>query len=97
VDRTELIAKARALDPNIGSESALVDVLDTFAWHGVADEASGNVEAPCGHFFRVDRWLVLTDERGFETVDEYPTVDEAVRSYEELEDRYVEWQGESNG
>lgn len=63
--------------------------------HGMADEVSGDVEAPTGHFYRVDRWIVTTDSRGFREIDAFPTEGYAHNVFESLDAEYAEWEDES--
>lgn len=58
---------------------------------GYVDEQSGNVDAPGGHFARIDRWLVVTDHVGFIHVTEFLDPAGAVLRYSERETEYAEW------
>lgn len=71
----------------------LLEALEAFYMSGSADEVSGNVEAPTGHFYRVDRWIVTTDSQGFKSVTEHDTEITATYGFDVLESAYAEWDG----
>lgn len=72
----------------------LLDALEAFAGNGSADEVSGNVESPTGHFFRVDRWIVVTDSQGFRDVQTYDTESEAEVAFRSMDEEYIQWAGD---
>jgi hypothetical protein len=86
----ELIEQARA---NLGMPEidSVEDAVIAFHGHGVADEQSGQVEAPYGHVIRVDRWIVRTDERGFNVLEVHSTEDLARVAFAEYDAEYVRW------
>lgn len=60
---------------------------------GCTDEASGDVECPdTGHFYRVERWVVMTDNQGFHYLQEHMSEAEAKFHFEELDQLYSEWE-----
>lgn len=87
----ELITTVRR---NLGEpEIATVkDAILALHGHGVADDTTGNVEAPCGHVIRVDRWIVRTDSQGFTDLEEYGNVETARKWFAEYEDDYADWE-----
>lgn len=58
---------------------------------GFADELSGDVEAPTGHFYRVGRHIVVTDSQGFKYLSDHGSVGKAQSFFSELEDQYDAW------
>jgi hypothetical protein len=79
----ELIAEAH--------ESSLLAALESFYMDGVADDVDGDVESPLGHFYRVDRWIVVTDSQGFHDVRTYANVDEAKSEFAKLQQEFDRW------
>lgn len=68
-----------------------LEQLESFYMDGVADEVSGDVDSPTGHFYRVDRWIVRTDDRGFHDVTEYETIEDAKNDFASMDDQYSNW------
>lgn len=60
--------------------------------HGMADEVSGNVEAPMGHFYRVERWIVMTDSQGNNDISEYDDEKRAMAEFQSRDDEYSDWE-----
>ena len=60
---------------------------------GMADSVSGDVEAPTGHFYRVNAGIVITDSRGFHYGYLYANEADAMRVFDILEAEYVDWCG----
>lgn len=87
--RNEIISQARSIDSTV---AALLDACEAFYGHGVTDEVSGDVEAPTGHFYRVDRWIVTTDSQGFRELDEYETAELAAAVFAERDSTYRAWE-----
>lgn len=69
----------------------LLNALEAFYMEGADDENAGNVESPTGHFYRVDRWIVVTDSQGFKDIHTYDSVSEAENEFAQLVDDYAEW------
>lgn len=87
----ELIELART---NLGDDSIdnVKDAITSLWGSGTCDAGSGDMQAPTGHFIRQDRWLVITNEQGSETLEEYDTVEQALAAYDELESAYADWE-----
>lgn len=90
----EIIAQANEM---IGAEntdhhvSTILDACETIYGHGFADDTSGDVEAPSGHFYRVSRWIVRTDTQGFKTLESF-TIESAARdAFAVLEREFAKW------
>lgn len=58
---------------------------------GFADEVSGDVESPIGHFYRVHNCIVVTDSQGFSDLTEYRNESEAIGAFRELDESYSAW------
>src|SRR4029077_2186483 len=87
--KAQIVAEAQKLDPAV---KTIMDALEAFYGHGMTDEMSGNVECPStGHFYRVDRWIVTTDDRGFRADWIYGTIAEAQSEFQKLEDEFSKW------
>ena len=94
--REQLIAQARELrhdfDADLAGEAVVVKAaLNEIQLHGFADEASGDVEASCGFFFRVDRWVVVVDGDARATVDEHANPTYAREHFNALDHAYADW------
>jgi hypothetical protein len=90
MSQTDIIEQARA-DLGEPTISNLVEALEAFYGHGFADQRSGDVESPTGHFYRVHRWVVTTDSQGFNEVAEFDSEAEARERFSTLDDEYSEW------
>lgn len=86
-----LLARKNLGEPDIAT---VKDAVLAFHGHGVADDVTGDVEAPCGHVIRVDRFIVTTDERGFTDLIEYADAGLAVQAFAEYEDEYADYDNE---
>lgn len=87
----QLVAQAiEAFGEWIGIHSAL-DACETYWGNGASDEHDGDVEAPCGHFYRVDRWIVTTDTQGLKSIEEYANCMDAHDAFDALQHDYSEW------
>lgn len=64
--------------------------------HGFADEQSGDMEAPTGHFYRVARWVVETDSAGFDFLTEFDTEIKAQDFFHALDLEFSAWDSEEN-
>lgn len=84
----QIIAEARQID---GAVSTVLEACEAFYMGGCPDDVSGDVEAPCGHFYRVARWIVTTDSQGFTGLDAYQDEHEALEAFERLSEDYQEW------
>ena len=63
---------------------------------GTADEVSGDVEAPTGHFYRVENFMVLTDSQGFKYLGIHSTVALAEQHFQSLNTEYGDWLGDTD-
>jgi hypothetical protein len=88
--KQEMVARGRELDPDV---KTILDALEAVYGNGFADAVSGNVDAPTGHFYRIDRWIVITDERGFHEVWNFGSIHEAMQDYVKLDEEFAEWDG----
>lgn len=80
----ELIANARKLDPEANVKTVL-DACEAYWGHGLADDACGEVEFR-GHAYRVDRWIVETNDQGFHRTRTYPNEQRAHAAFERIRD-----------
>lgn len=78
----------------IGNPGVLMSALHAFYMNGSADDQSGDVEAPTGHFYRVHRWIVTTDSQGFEHIEALDTEAEAIEAFTLLDNEYSQWAGD---
>ena len=84
----QIVAEAQKLDP---TAKTILEALETFYGHGTADEVSGDVDSNVGHFYRVDRWIVVTNDRGSRDVWNYGSIAEAQKEFQLLEDEFSKW------
>jgi hypothetical protein len=88
----QVIAEAQEnfgeLEEGIANPGLLLAALETFYMNGTPDEQGGDVESPTGHYYLVDRWIVITDSQGFKSVETYATIKEATDA---LDKEYSEW------
>ena len=63
---------------------------------GSADEVSGNVDAPTGHFYRVGRQIVRTDSQGFSDAEDFTTVEEAMDDFNRRGIEYASWDSDDD-
>jgi hypothetical protein len=90
----DIIAEAQEIGPfeeKIGQPGTLLAALEHFYGNDSTDEQSGDVEAPTGHFYRVDRWIVQTDSAGFNSIYTYDTEDEAKLEFVKMENDFDVW------
>jgi hypothetical protein len=80
---------------NLGRPATMVDCLDEYYLNGTYDDVSGDVESPTGHFFRIERWIVVTDSQGFRHLEPYPNEEQAKKAFEKLDNEYAEWSDEN--
>ena len=79
---------------SVGHSDALIQACESFYMNGCADAVDGDVESPTGHFYRVHRWIVTTDNYGFKEIETYDTETEAIVAFEQRADEYTQWAGE---
>ncbi len=83
---SELIASARE---NSDHEiNTVLEACEEFYMSGCTDEMSGDVET-FGHFYRVDRWMVYTDNQGFHDLETFNTEEDAITHFEKLDRDYA--------
>lgn len=76
------------------AKPTLVEACEAFYMNGCADAVGGNVDSPQGHFYRVHRWIVITDEQGFKDIETWDNETEAIVAFEHRADEYTQWAGE---
>lgn len=76
--------------------SSLLETLEEIYLNGFADDVTGDVEAPCGHAYRVARSVVVTDSQGFKEDYHFPTVADAQDFFHGIEHEYGTWLGEED-
>ena len=76
---------------NYRSAESTLAVLEEIYMNGCADEVSGDVDAPSGHFYRVGRYIVFTDSQGFRNLFSYATTDLAKQDFEYYDREYARW------
>lgn len=82
----------REVNKNLGGEyDTLLDALEAVYMDGFADETTGDVDW-IGHFYRVERWVVVTDNYGFNSVRTFDSVKDAQSYMEEMGSEYGEWE-----
>lgn len=104
---TELVSQARELDTDTygacafpyddpvsedDRTAATLAACEAFHGHGFSDDELGDVDG-FGHHYRVNRWTVETDSRGFSELTEHGSEAEAVQWWSTLEDEYREYCG----
>lgn len=82
-----LISGAREI---LGEDPVTVlDACEAFYMNGLADDVCGDVDLD-GHYYRVERWIVRTDDLGFHHLDSYPSVETAKRVFGIIERQFEE-------
>ena len=90
MSEAELIGQAK-LDWDEEVIETLKDALEVMYTNGSFDEVGGDVEAPTGHYYQIDRWIVVTDIRGNHTIHTHESIEEAEAAFDELEAEYEAW------
>jgi hypothetical protein len=85
----EIVAEAQGLSDE--PVTTVLQACEAYYMSGTPDDQSGDVEAPTGHFYRVDRWIVTTDSRGFRDLQAFPSELEAIDVFTALDDEYAAW------
>lgn len=83
----ELIRQARVDWPDDKIKNRM-DACEAYYMNGVYDDIGGDVESSTGHYYRVDRWIVVTDNQGFKECNEFHTLELAEKAFTELEQQY---------
>ncbi|HEY1249205.1 MAG TPA: hypothetical protein VGE97_09475 [Nitrososphaera sp.] len=86
----EFITQAK-LDWEDSEINDIEDALEACYQNGSYDDIGGDVEAPTGHYYKIDQWIVVTDNQGFHKITEWPTVEDAEKHFDELEKEYEKW------
>ena len=73
----------------VESKPTVLEACEAFFMNGFHDDVSGDVET-FGHFYRVHRWIVWTDNQGFKDVDTYDTEAEAIKAFEKYNDEFYD-------
>jgi hypothetical protein len=68
-----------------------MEELEEIYGNGMTDEMSGNVEAPTGHFYRVESQIVVTDTQGFRSLFNFRNEDEAKAAFTKQDKEYSSW------
>jgi len=89
--KQDFIASVRKHNPKV---KTLMDALEDTYMNGFANEVSGDVEAPTGHFYRVERWIVTTDSQGFRDLWPFDSPAEARKEFQLLDEAYSKWDEE---
>jgi hypothetical protein len=77
-----------------GSKWLLENALESIYMSGFSDESAGNVESPTGHFYRVGKWVMVTDSQGFKSLHSHETESDAMAHYNELDREFSAWDQE---
>ena len=78
----------RAMGCSNPENPTLIEMCEVFYMNGCHDGASGDVET-FGHFYRIDRWIVWTDNYGFHDVEEFFNEDSARKTFEQYDADYA--------
>jgi hypothetical protein len=93
MDEKEFMRETRVDWPNMNVFTVL-DACEARYLNGQYDDISGDSEAPTGHFYLVERWIVVTDSQGFRHLHTYHSVLEAEAAFEQMDEAYAEWEDE---
>lgn len=86
----EFIRQAK-LDWEDNEINTLKDALEACYMNGSYDDVSGDAEAPTGHFYAIERWVVTTDNQGHSEVHTFESAEEAEDFFNKLEEEFIEW------
>lgn len=78
-------AKVDWPDDNIRT---VMDACEAYYMNGCYDEIGGDVESVTGHYYRVERWIVVTDNQGFKELEAFHNEVLAHKAFEEREREY---------
>jgi len=73
------------------------DALEACYMNGDYDEVGGDAEAPTGHYYQIEHWIVKCDDQGNRTVETYENEIQAEEAFELLERDFSVWLGEQEG
>lgn len=74
--------------------TSLKEALEACYMNGFYDDMSGEAQSPTGHFYRIERWIVVTDNYGFSEVLSYYNDAKAKEAFELMENDYLYWLGD---
>jgi hypothetical protein len=66
-----------------------LEELEEIYMNGFADEVTGDVDT-FGHYYRVGRFIVMTDGFGFHYREAYGTEQTAIDTFRRIDDQYSE-------
>jgi hypothetical protein len=93
VTEKEFIEQAQNDWPDEKITSAL-DACEAYYMNGIYDDVSGDSEAPTGHFYLEEHYIVVTDTNGNRELFKYGSVELAERAFNAFDQEYSEWEGE---
>jgi hypothetical protein len=88
----EFVRQARVDWPDAKIDTVL-EACEEYYMNGTYDDVSGDVEAPTGHFYRIGRYIVVTDSQGFSEFHNYSNENEAVEAFSDMDEEYAKWDG----
>lgn len=71
--------------------NSIKDALEACYMNGDYDEIGGDAEAPTGHYYQIEHWIVVTNDQGFSTVHTFDTIEKAEEAFELLERDFSQW------
>jgi hypothetical protein len=86
----EFVRQARVDWPDANIRTVL-DACEEYYMNGIYDDISGDMESPTGHFYRIDRHIVVTDSQGFHDLQTFDSEEAAIEAFGKLDDEYAEW------
>jgi hypothetical protein len=89
----EFIGQARVDWPDM-TIWTMLDACEANYLNGTYDDVSGDVESALGHFYLIERWIVVTDTIGVKWLHTYADVEEAEKAFEQFDEAYAEWDNE---
>ena len=92
----EFVRQAK-LDWEDSEINSIEDALEACYMNGDYDEVGGDAEAPTGHYYQIDHWIVKCDNKGNKTVEAYENETQAEEAFELLERDFTKWLGEQEG
>ena len=69
----------------------LEDALEACYMNGNYDDIGGDVEAPTGHFYLCERWILVTDSAGNKDIRTFESTEEAEAQIIELQQEFDLW------
>lgn len=90
----QIIEEARNLVAGEQQITTVLEACEALYMDGCADEFSGDMQSPIGYFYRVARWIVVTNSQGFHDLRSYESEEEAKEEFNKLDEVYAEWDDE---